>query len=752
MRERRATSRPLVVVEIAGEISAAFAARLLADLGAEVTKVIAALQAPSPLCAPLDIPKRLVQLDGTEADEARLDALLRTADVLLCGAPLAALEAAPLKLASRHSRYPWLITAAVTPFGESGPHRDYQGTDLIALHAGGFGFGIPPRVVDPEREHPLGIPGEQVSLLCGLVLTGGVLHALLERDRDGAGRHVELSAQDAVVSWMFNNIDSYLSGDRSSGRLARDHPSARRLLLACADGHLTAMIGQPDRVRAWLEILDAPAASLRARLDGGEKPASLQAEIDAETAAWVARRTRREVTDIAQARHVPIEPVLNAAELLASPQLAARGFWRRSEPHSIRIPGHPFGPSSEADPPRRLPSHAPAVARTTGANTTERGPLAGLRIVDFSRIFAAPIATRMLAALGADVIRVESTRTLDPMRRRAFSFRVVNGDKRSVELDAREAADAPAVHTLIRAADAVVENFTTGTMERLGLGWERLHAENPGLIMLSVSGMGRTGPYAHHAMFGQLAHAYAGLTAIIGYEGGPPRGTEDGGYWSDPVTGYAAAVALLAALRERAGNGIGRWIDISLVEATAALAIEPVIAAQQGDLWGPRGNVHPTMAPHDVYRCAPAGEDRWLALAVRHERDWQMLCRVTGQAELVADPALATPRGRRMRHEVLRTAIERWTRVRTPEEAARLLQAAGIPAAPSATAAGLLADPHLHERAIFLKDASAPGGVVMRAIPPWRLHPDAAIRFGPGPRFGEHNAEVLAASNTPAER
>jgi crotonobetainyl-CoA:carnitine CoA-transferase CaiB-like acyl-CoA transferase len=216
-------------------------------------------------------------------------------------------------------------------------------------------------------------------------------------------------------------------------------------------------------------------------------------------------------------------------------------------------------------------------------------------------------------------------------------------------------------------------------------------------------------------------------------------------------------------------TGRGRRIDISLVEATAALFIEPLLAAQRGDVWGSRGNVHPEMAPHDLYRCggdsasggpggsAPAeggwgsdnppksNDDAWLAVAVRDDAEWGALCDVIGRRELARDPELATLTGRQARRDRLRAEIEPWTRVRRAEDAVAALQAAGIPAAPSHNAPELLADPHLRERGFFENDPEAPGGVLMRAFPPWRLNPAGAVRYGPAPRLGERAGTEVAA-------
>lgn len=729
------TATPLVVLEYAGGAAAAYAARLLADLGATVTKLTDATAPEDDAAVALDLGKHVRRLDAGPAI-ADFDALLSGADVLLYEGHAAQLPEA-LQQAIAGRRYPRLVTAAVTPYGEHGPHAGYAGTDLTAIHAGGLGYGTPPRVTDPEREHPLGIPGDPASLLCGLILAGGVLHALIERDRDGNGRHVELSAQDAIASCMFNNVASAVGGGEPPSRFASARADARRPMYTCADGHLVVMANRPAHLRALLDAIGEPAAPLRQRLDGGTAPAAIRAGADELADAWCTTQPKQAVAELLQARQVPAAPVLDIVELLASPQLVARGFWRRDPAlPDLRLPEHPFGPVADGDPPRAQPSVGTSLDGGAAA------PLAGVRVVDFGWIFAAPIATRMLAALGATVLRVEDAARPDQMRERPFTFQVVYGDKQSVAIDAKSPEGKATLLALLRDADIVASNFAPGVMERLGLGWTALHALNPRLIMLNVSGMGQTGPYRHWRMFGQLAQGYAGLTALVGYEGGPPRGIEDGGFWSDPVAGYAAAAAALAALRERTATGRGRWIDVSLVESTAALFVRPLLAAQRDRVAGRAGNRHAAMAPHDTYRCA--GDDRWLALAVRNDAEWQTLCRVIGRPDLADDPAFATLAGRQARRHDLRPVIEAWTGTRPAEAAAAELQAAGIPAAPSNTARDLLGDPHLRARRFFEEDPDAPGGVVMRAFPSWRLHPEPVVRYGPAPEYDQHTVDLPA--------
>ncbi len=479
--------------------------------------------------------------------------------------------------------------------------------------------------------------------------------------------------------------------------------------------------------------------------------AGIEADADPELAARIAEAsdaftkslTRRAATDRAQAAHIPVEPVLSPAEVLECEQLSARAFWEEST-DGIKLAGHPFGPIMAGESARLLPAITASHGTPSSKDAAPMGPLSGIRVVDFTWVFAGPIVTRILAALGADVIKIEGPAT--ETRPGAFLTRTLQGGKRSAKLDLREPDSLEAVRRLVAEADVVVENFSTGVMERYGLGWAQTREINPRLIMLSISGMGRTGPYAHHVMLGQLAQGYSGLTAITGYEGGPPRGIEDGGFWSDPVTGYAGAAAILAALREREVTGRGRRIDVSLVEATVATLFRPLLAAARGDAWSTRGTFHPSMAPHDVYRSAPSEEDRWVAIACPTDDDWQTLCRVIDRPDLAADSSLASLEGRQAQRGRLRAEIEKWTRSRSAEAATDSLQAAGIPSAPSRTTADVTSDPHLQARGMFVTESGGAAPVAMRM--PWTIHPATAMSYAPAPQAGEHTSEVLSSVAT----
>ena len=697
------TSGPLRVVEAPGSVAVAYTGRLLAALGATVVKLGPSADIDA---SALDFGKQVLDLDiRAEADQAEVARWMAGADVVLRDAAVAV--------------QPGPILATIPPF-----------IDLLALHSGGFGNGLPPRVEDPQREHPLSLPEDAVSLLMGLVACCGVLHALLERDRGRPPAEVRVDAQRVVASCMFNHVAAHLTGD-STSRLAKDRPHARRPLVACADGFVTVMAGKPAHLRALLGCVGESAAPLLQRLDQGLPLASFRAEIDEKVETWAAGISKHEVSARLQAAHVPCEAVLTPDEVLASPQLAARGFWLQRPGADLRIPGAPFGPVHFGDGERQQPA--------IGSDLSARGAgaLAGVRVIDFGWVFAAPIATRILAGLGAEVIRVEHERAPDSMRARPLAFAAVNGDKRSLRIDAKSEEGRLRLRALLASADVLVDNFAPGVMERLGLGWEVVREINPRLIMCSVSGMGQTGPFRHHVMFGQLGHAYSGLTSLIGYEGGPPRGTEDGGFWTDPVAGYAAAAALMAALRERAATGKGRRIDITLTEASTAMMVRPLLAAQRGDVWVPRGNRHSRFCPHDVYRCGPDGADNWLALTVTSEQEWRSLCALLFRPDLATDPALATVAGRQRHTEQLRTAIEDWTRRRTTEEAVAALRASGIAAEPSHTAASLLSDPRLrHAAGMFVEDSAAGGGVAIRAFPSWQVT-GSTVRWGPAPDLGE---------------
>jgi crotonobetainyl-CoA:carnitine CoA-transferase CaiB-like acyl-CoA transferase len=286
----------------------------------------------------------------------------------------------------------------------------------------------------------------------------------------------------------------------------------------------------------------------------------------------------------------------------------------------------------------------------------------------------------------------------------------------------------------------VLDNFAAGTMEGLGIGYEALKAVNPGLIVVSMPMMGLHGPESRYQGYGSATEVLGGLTYLTGYEGGGPELSSF--LFGDPVAGINAASAILLALLHRAETGEGQFIDLSQVEVVASYTGDAIMHyVLRGENPTRRGNAHDVFAPHGVYRCD--GEDRWVAIAVTTDEEWDALCRAIGDGELLADESLWSGLGRIEQRTRIDSRIEAWTSGRDPIEVTGLLQTAGVPAGNVATSRDLYEDPHLAARGYFEPVEQPFAGTHLYPGAGWKMSLTSQRSRLPSPRLGEHNDYVL---------
>lgn len=320
-------------------------------------------------------------------------------------------------------------------------------------------------------------------------------------------------------------------------------------------------------------------------------------------------------------------------------------------------------------------------------------PLEGIRVCDLTWVIAGPTATRVLADFGAEVIRVEHEQAADSIRigrpivgdhptlNNSGFFNYFNRNKKSILLNARHPDGMDLLRRLIAKSDVVVENFSSGVLDSWGLGHEELERIRPGVIYCSISGFGHTGRDRAFTTWGPTAQALSGLTFMSGLPGKPSAGW---GYsYMDHTAGYSAAIAIMSAIHHRNRTGEGQHIDISQVEAGIVLAGTAVLdATVNGRSWRregmPPGNHawQPAVAPHNTYACA--GDDRWIAIAVMNDAEWQALVRAMEEPEWALEPRFATNEGRLAAQAELDARIEAWTSEFDDYELMDLLQAAGV--------------------------------------------------------------------------
>jgi benzylsuccinate CoA-transferase BbsF subunit len=380
-------------------------------------------------------------------------------------------------------------------------------------------------------------------------------------------------------------------------------------------------------------------------------------------------------------------------------------------------------------------------------------PLEGVRVADFCWLIAGPLTTRLLADLGAEVIKIESNARPDeirisgiwPANRTPESpntvFNDCNTGKRSVTLNLGHPRGIELAKEIVRRSDIVTNNFTGERMDRWGLGYDDLVQIKPDIIMMTMSVMGRTGPYRTYGANGLGVLAFSGLDTNMGFPGQTPIGM--GPLYSDFAGPYLAAFALMAALHHRDQTGEGQFIDLAQAQGIVSLLGTGVLEyTANGRVPDPPGNRSREHVPHGAYPAA--GEDRWVTLAARSEDEWRALCERIGRPDLASDPALASPEGRRAREEEIDEAVAAWTREHEAWQAVHLLQDAGVPAAVIEHAQDLAErDPHLRD--YHFQDLTDTGGVVhyMTHGQPARFGGET-IPLRRSPVLGEDNAYVFS--------
>jgi len=379
-------------------------------------------------------------------------------------------------------------------------------------------------------------------------------------------------------------------------------------------------------------------------------------------------------------------------------------------------------------------------------------PLAGVKILDFMWAIAGPASTRMLADYGATVVRVESshrfdaTRTVGPFHNgkpgteNSGLFFNMNAGKRMVTLDLSHEGGRAVVLDLVRWADVVTEAFSPKAMRAWGLDYESLRAVKPDLIMLSTCLMGQTGPMAQFAGFGNLAAAIVGFTNLAGWPDRPPAGPF--GAYTDYVAPWFNAAAILAALEYRHRTGQGQYIDLSQAEAALQFLSPALLDTEvNGRAQRQAGNRDGNYAPHGVY--PTVGHDRWIAIAVTTDAQWQSLCVVMGRPDLRADARFLDKATRLAHHDELDEQIASWTKEKEPFQLEAQLQAGGVPASVVQTMQDLFADPQLRHRGHFVQLTHPTHGTTTVEGSRFHLSRTPAQITGSAATLGRDNQYVL---------
>jgi crotonobetainyl-CoA:carnitine CoA-transferase CaiB-like acyl-CoA transferase len=662
---------------------------MFADLGATVVCIDPDLS--TPLAAHLNRDKPRVATDA-----------LASADLILCQG---ASEEATIR--ARNATAP-IVTIA--PFGCTGPDAKVPATDLTLLFASGIARLLTGQV-DDLAEAPIRPVGEQSAFIGGLAAACAGMHAALG-PRTGAS--IDVSMQEALATLAMTELArAGLTGRAARRKRLTDGNGATVCILPAADGYVAISPREEKQWAAWLEAMGAPAWGSEARFATKADRAANWDPLHALMSEWSRDHTKQWIADTAQAAHVPSFPLRDLSEHLESEQLRGRKFWRAVD--GISMPGAPFGLTlHKGDSPVPWRGASPL-------------PLSGVRVLDFSWVIAGPTATRYLAAMGAEVIKVEAPGRGDPGRGSELHT-VLGQAKKAIVLDLKRPEHREAARALARTSDVLVENFATGVMDRLGLGADSLREVNPKLIYVSASGMGRTGPEAHAVAYGTLLQCYAGFAGLNRHPNIPPR---VGFAWLDPMLGLMLAFANAAALWRRRTSGEVARIDCSMIEAILWTLADPLLATQMGAPARPIGNRSDRQAPHGAWRCA--GEDGWISVAVRDDADWRALCQVVPGLAALAELDFA---GRVARETEIDAVLARWASGCDAFAAEAALRAAGVPASALAGSTDLVASRHLRARGFW----ESGGAGVLPGLP-WRASFGRAS--GAAPEVGADTETIL---------
>jgi crotonobetainyl-CoA:carnitine CoA-transferase CaiB-like acyl-CoA transferase len=563
------------VTQIGPGLAAAVCGRMLADAGATLTRIDPGRSTP------------LAEHLNRGADGVDAKAALATADLIVCEGSPATLRRTGCDPETLRRANPRAALVLISPFGQTGPRAEEPATDLTLFFASGIARMLTGQV-DDLAEPPMRPVGEQSAFLGGLAAACAGMHAALL----GNGAVVDVSIHEALATLAMTELTrAGRTGTSWSRKRVADGNGATVCILPARDGYAAISPREDRQWASWLRAMGSPAWGSEHRFATKKDRVANWDALHALMADWSRDKTKQWIAETAQAAHVPSFPLCEPAEHLGSAQLRHRTFFRPAmvSGQTVQVPGSPFGMRvTQADPAGSAHGSGPL-------------PLSGIRVLDFSWVIAGPTATRYLAAMGAEVIKIEAPGRGDPGR--ASDLHTVLGQaKKAVVLDLKNPEAIAAARALAAKADVLVENFATGVMDRLGLGADALRAVNPRLIYVSASGLGRTGPESHAVAYGTLLQCYAGFAGLNRHPGVPPR---VGMAWLDPMCGLMLAFITAAALWQRRSGGVVR-IDFSMIEAMLWTMAEPLLNEQLPRM------VRETPDRAGVYRCA--GADDWVAV------------------------------------------------------------------------------------------------------------------------------------------
>jgi crotonobetainyl-CoA:carnitine CoA-transferase CaiB-like acyl-CoA transferase len=754
----------LRVLDFSFGITGAYCTKLLADAGADVIKIE----------PPTGDPWRTWSIGGATPDrdeggalfrflhhgtrsvigepgDAHVDDLLASADVVVESFPAAVFDALDLP-----GRFPSLVWMSITPYGRTGPYALRPTSEFIVqAESGGLaGRGGPDQV-------PIMAGGRISEWVAATFASVAVTAAARRAQLTGYGEHIDYAIAETMTI-AGGNYAEYSYALHGKPPITTVHRTFETPSIEpTADGYVGFCTNSRQQFDDFLSLIERPDLLGDDELARSPVRQIRWDEWNAIVHEWTPKHTTADIVRRASELRIPVAPVHNGADILECEQFVARGVYLDDPTGTFKMPRRAWR-MNDTDPPP--PEPAPRLGEHTGrieAHTPVRPPspvgerrlpLADLRVLDLTAWWAGPVAAGMIAALGADVIHVESTGRPDGMRmtgamlgmngpwwERSSHYLCANTNKRGLTLDLTKPDGIALLEQLIGECDGIIENFTPRVMSNFGLTWERIHELNPRCVLVRMPAFGLSGPWRDNTGFAQTMEQVTGLAWLTGHSWDQPR-IQRGP--SDPNAGMHAAFALLVGLAERDATGDGVQLEVTMVEGALNAAAEIVLeSTAYGNLLERDGNRSRSAAPQGLYACA--GFDRWLAVSVETDAQWRGLVAALGHPSWTDDDRFATHDGRREAHDEIDAHLATWAARGDARERAEQLVAQGVPAARARDPRTSVDNPQLVARG-FHEVVDHP---VVGALPtpglPFRYASVDRWLTRPAPLLGEHNHAIL---------
>ena len=764
----------LRVIEL-GDIPASYATRWLADLGADVIKVEPPGGDPKrrlpPFAGNIEHPerslafihantnKRSIALDfERETDREVFVRLLASADLLIEATPLGYLEKFAFDDRCFSEKFPGLVVVSLTPFGRTGPYRHYKGSDAIANATGGFLFGQGDNLKG-QCTAPSHLAYQVAGAMAAMLALAGLRHVR----ETGAGQRIDMSLQEALTFTNSSSIARYTRENRLERRPGgRAYGGAGTNIYRCKDGryvHFTTNMPHMWKEFAQNWMTDKSLAgpeweSPRYRDEHGDKVAKAFAD-------FIGQFDADDFANQAQVRHLAAAPLNTIGQFVDCEQNRERG-WLQEIEHPVigkyKAPGAPMRlsltPMRVRRPAPLLNQHRKEILieletlpskllKPQETNRAGEPMLRGLRMADLTQQYAGPLGTEMLAYYGMEVVKIE-TGTIPSKEREAAVHACMNRAKLGCTLNLRNPQGKELFQQLVAKSDVVVDNFSSGVLERLGFSFDVLQQINPGIVQAVMPGWGLSGPLKSWVAWGWQLLAYTGIMRLWGYPDSPME-TRCKIAWPDRVGSVTMALGVLAALEYLARTGKGQFIEAGMLEAQGSMMGPAILDyTVNGNEWDALGYREILGAPYAPYGCYPCYEqDNWVIIACAGDAEWQSMVKVIGRSSWAADERFSTHADRKQHQEELDAKLSEWTRKYTAKQVFRLLQEAGVAAGIPSSGEDLFHDIHLRARGHIVETDGQPWGKITHHGLPGIPSLSEANAARPAPWIGAHNDEVF---------